>query len=84
MAKKYRILLDRKIVGKCDGVGYIDEEGAKILWEAYCAMFLPPNTFETMERREERGGICWLSEIKLFKDKGILDNYFNWTHYQVP
>lgn len=46
---EYRILLDRKIGGKKDGIGYITEEGAKIIWNAYSKM--NPYGTQTMERR---------------------------------
>lgn len=78
---EYRILLDRKVLGRANGIGYITEEGAKVIWEAYEKM--NPYGTQTMERREERGGICWLSEIRLFKEKGFLPADFNWTNYMV-
>jgi len=77
----YRILLDRKVVGQKNGIGVITLEGAKIIWAAYEKM--NPYTSQTMERREERGGICWLSEIKLWKEQKFLPENFNWTDYMV-
>jgi hypothetical protein len=78
---EYRILLDRKQIGKKNGIGYITLEGALIIWEAYKK--LNPYTSQTMNRREERGGVCWLSEIKLFKDQGFLPYDFDWTAYMI-
>ena len=78
---EYRILLDRKEIGRKNGIGYITEEGALIIWSAY--MKMNPYGTQTMERREERGGICWLSEIRLFKDQGFLEESFNWTDYMT-
>lgn len=78
---EYRILLDRGVVGKRDGIGYIREDGAKLIWEAYTKM--NPYGAQTMERREERGGLCWLSEIRLFKEQGYLPESFNWTDYST-
>lgn len=77
---EYRIILDRKVVGKKNGIGYITEKGAKIIWDAYVKMC---GGHQSMERREERGGIVWLSEIKMFKEKGFLPQDFNWTDYMV-
>ena len=78
---EYRILLDRKVLGRANGIGYITEAGAKIIWEAYVKM--NPYGTQTMERREERGGVCWLSEIRLFKEQGFVPEDFNWTNYMV-
>lgn len=77
---EYRIILDRKVVGQKNGTGYITEEGAKIIWDAYVKMW---GGSQTMERREERGGIVWLSEIVMFREKGFLPKDFNWMDYMV-
>lgn len=76
----YRILLDNKVVGQKNGICYINEEGARIIWEAYKKMN-PYGTTQSMERREQRGGVCWLSEISLFKEKGLLPKTFDLTNY---
>jgi hypothetical protein len=77
---EYRIILDRKVVGLKNGTGYITEEGAKIIYDAYVKMW---GCSQTMERREERGGIAWLSEIVMFREKGFLPKDFNWMDYMV-
>lgn len=77
---EYRIILDRKREGVCDGIGYINVEGAKLLWAAYTG-FSRGLSSQTMEQREKRGGICWLSEIELWKKQGLLPENFNWTDY---
>lgn len=74
----YRIILDEKSVGVRSGTAYITEEGAKIIWAAEMYRFQ-----QTMERREERGGICWLSEIKWWIKKELLPKDFNWKTYQM-
>jgi hypothetical protein len=78
---EYRILLDRKVVGQKNGVGYITEQGALLIWEAYKKM--NPHAGQTMQRREERGGVCWLSEIRMWREKGFLPDSFDWTDYMV-
>jgi hypothetical protein len=78
---EYRVLLDRKVVGQKDGVVYITEEGALLIWEAYNKMF--PTAGQTMEQRERRGGICWLSEIRMWREKGFLPDSFDWTDYMI-
>jgi hypothetical protein len=79
--KTYTILLDTKHEGSCNGYATISEDGAKILWAAYVAIFGENN--QTMERRQERGGICWLSEIQFFKDRGHLSKDFDYKSYVV-
>jgi len=81
MAKTYRILLDSEHIGKASYIVPITEEGALILWSVYEK--LNPHANQSMERREERGGICWLSEINWWKKQGALPQDFNWEDYKV-
>jgi len=78
----YRIILDRetrKVAGK---EHYrITKEGAEIIWKAYTDMF--GHHCQTMDRREERGGVCHLGEIDYFKKNGVLDKDFDWKKYEV-
>ena len=76
----YRILLDEKHTGMVSGIGHISEEGAKFIYAAYITQF---GTYQSMERREERGGICWLSEIKMWIKQGLLPDDFDWKKYEV-
>lgn len=74
-------MLDPNLPGRKDGVVCVSEEGALIIWAAYKANF--PSVSQTMERREERGGICWLSEIESWKKSGHLPSDFEYTQYVV-
>lgn len=78
---EYRILIDEFIEGQKSATGYVTSEGALILWSAYKKQ--NPHTSQTMERREQRGGICWLSEIKQWKEKGLLPEDFDLTNYMT-
>ena len=75
----YKIMIDPVIVGRQDDVALISEEGAKILWHAYKSKF--PSAGQTMERRNERGGICWLSEIKSWAKEGYLPADFDFDEF---
>lgn len=58
----------------------ITEEGAKIIWVAYQSLF---NNTQTMERREERGCIAYISEIKHWHKIGKLPKDFDWKKYII-
>lgn len=79
--KIYRLMLDPDTMGRKTGIAYISEEGAKIIWAAYQSCF--PGQPQTMEQREARGGICWLSEIRYWKEGGHLSKDFNLNDYRV-
>lgn len=74
LIKTYRVLIDRKRIGQVDSILYIDEKEANLLWMAY--MKQNPHSTQTMDRREQRGGICWWSEIKMWKKNGSIEPYF--------
>ncbi len=81
--KKYRIIGERNLSNPVYGerkIYFINEDGAKIIWSAYVKLY---GQCQTMERREERGGICHLSEIDHFKKEGALESSFDWKQYQV-
>ena len=79
--KKYRIILDTEIPGKRSGQVFITEEGAKIIWAAYEALFNKYSSGQSMETRESRGGICWLSELNSWKKQGVIDPDFDYNDY---
>lgn len=79
--EKFKIMLDPKLQGRNDETVFISEAGAKIIWAAYTAMF--PGITQTMERRNERGGIAWLSEIEGWKKSGHLPPDFDYMQYIV-
>lgn len=56
----------------------ISEDGARIIWAAYVKLY---GNCQTMEKREERGGVCHLSEIDHFKKEGALSLDFDYTKY---
>lgn len=58
----------------------ISEAGALIIWAAYVKLY---GNCQTMQRREERGGIAYLSELDHFKKQGALDKDFDYTKYLV-
>lgn len=81
MEKTYRIIIDtpeKKGISK--GKIDITEEGALIIWAAYSTLY---GYVQTMETRESRGGICWLSEIDYWKNQGVLAKDFNFEDYKV-
>lgn len=80
MEKKYHILLDEKHIGMKTGLATISEEGALVIYAVYIK--LHGNT-QSMDRREERGGICWLSEINGWIDAGHLPKDFDWKKYEI-
>lgn len=53
---------------------YISFEIARKIYDAYEALY---GKSQSMDTREERGCICYTSEIKLWKEKGLLDKDFN-------
>ena len=75
MVKTYTIIIKHSEYVK------ITEEGAKIIWAAYTKLYGTQS--QTMDRREERGGVCHLSEIDYWKGQGALDKDFNWKDYEV-
>lgn len=74
----YRIIDDSEKMGICKGYIPINEEGANIIWAAYVKAF---GNCQTMQRREERGGICWMSELDHLKRLGTLNKDFNYKNY---
>lgn len=81
MKDTYTIIIDSPIKkGISKGTVSITREGALIIGAAYAKLY--GNT-QSMDRREERGGICWLSEIDYWKSQGALDKNFNWKDYEV-
>ena len=78
---KYRIILDEKHQGVRSGQVFISEEGAKIIWAAYEKLW--GKNGQSMDERENRGGVCWLSEIDYFKDQGALDKEFDYNDYKL-
>lgn len=80
--KKYRIILDtEERTGHRVGQVFISEEGALKIWAAYEKLY--GKNCQSMDQRESRGGICWLSEIGYWKGLGGLDKDFDYTLYQV-
>ena len=59
----------------------IDDEGSNIIWAAYEKMF--GKNCQSMDRREARGGIAYLSELDLFKKEGALDKDFDYTKHII-
>lgn len=74
----YTIILDDKREGVANGRIKINRDGALLLAEAYEKLF---GKSQTADRREERGGICWLTEIDYFKRRGVLDQDFDYRDY---
>lgn len=58
----------------------INNEGANIIWAAYHKLY---GNCQTMDRREDRGGIAYVSEIDHFKKAGALDKDFDYKNYLV-
>jgi len=78
----YTIILDRETRKATGKDSYkITKEGADIIWKAYTGLFGKHG--QTMERREERGGVCHLGEIDYFKKEGALAEDFDWKQYEV-
>ena len=77
----YKIMLDPKRPGIKEGTAYISEVGARIIWDAYKSNF--PGVSQTMERRNERGGIAWLSEINSWIKSGHLPPDFDLNDYLI-
>ena len=80
MEKVYTILLDEKVTSMVSGKAYISEEGAKVVHAVYEKLHGP---MQSLERRQERGGVCWLSEIKGWMERGHLPSDFDWKVYEV-
>lgn len=74
--KTYRVMQSGDAYTKYN----ITEEGAKLIWAAYEKLY---GRYQTMERREERGGICYTGEIELWIKEGALPKDFDWTIYKV-
>jgi len=82
MNKIYTILLDSiENKGICKGRIFITEIGAKTIWSAYEKLY--GKNCQTMESRQKRGGVCWLSEIDYFKKENVLSKDFNWKDFEV-
>lgn len=77
----YRIIMDENNPGTRSGEIFITKEGAKIIWAAYEELFGKHG--QSMEGRESRGGVCWLSEIDYFKKHGVLDKDFDYEDYKL-
>lgn len=75
MAKKYRLLND----ATKEIVAYITPEGAQLIWAAYEKMY---GSSQTLERRESRGGFCYLSELEIYKKYGHLPINFDYKLYE--
>lgn len=60
----------------------INEEGAKIIWQAYESM-PGGHGAQTMEERQARGAIAYAIEIELFKKEGYLPKDFDYKKYIV-
>lgn len=58
----------------------VSEQGALLIWAAYHKLY---GNCQTMERRQERGGIAWVSEIAGWIERGALPKGFDWTQYKV-
>ena len=80
MADSYRILIDERSMGVCDRTVHISKEGAELIYSAYIALF---GNSQTMDMREKRGGICWLSELNGWISQGLLPSDFDWKDYQI-
>lgn len=77
----YKIMLDPIVCGRNDQTIYISQEGAEIIWSAYKANF--PGQPQTMGQRNNRGGVCWLSEINGWKKSGFLPQDFDYKRFEV-
>lgn len=79
--KTYRIIGDRpKNLYSDREKFFINEEGAKIIWKAYSDQF---GDSQSMERREERGGICYLSELRQWIGMGLIPKEFDYKNYLI-
>lgn len=78
--KTYRIMMDPEKMGIKTSIAKISKEGAEIIWKAYSDQF---GDSQTMDGREDRGGIVWLSELNAWIRRGLLPNDFDWTKYQI-
>ena len=76
---KYTVLINPN-GGYAEDRVKITEEGAKLIWAAYVKLY---GHCQTMERREERGGIAYTSEIEYWKSRGALPADFDWTKYKI-
>ena len=79
MGDKFRIILDEKHMGVRSGQVFITEDGAKLIWTAYENLY--GKSGQTMDQRENRGGICWLSELDYWKNLGELDKDFDYKEH---
>lgn len=77
----YKIMIDSKSPGVQSDTVFISDAGAMIIWDAYLLNF--PGATQTMQRRNERGGIAWLSEIESWKKQGLLPTDFNYKDYVI-
>ena len=78
--KTYTIIIDQKRKGIRTSSVKISKEGAEIIWKAFSDQF---GNAQSMDRREERGGICWLSELNFWIQQGYIDRDFDYRKYEV-
>jgi len=78
--KSYTIIIDDDRMGVRKSSVKISKEGADIIWKAYSDQF---GHSQSMDRREERGGICWLSELKFWIQQGYIDRDFDYKKYEI-
>lgn len=74
----YTVLLNPN-GGYPEGWQKITDEGAHIIWDAYKKV--NPYGHQTIDRREERGGFMYTSEIEDFILNGQLPSDFDWKAY---
>jgi len=79
--KTYRILMDTEINGRSEGTVQISEKGANKIWSAYEKLY--GENCQSMETREGRGGICWLSELDFWKGQDALPQDFDYNDYLI-
>lgn len=58
----------------------INNEGANIIWAAYYKLW---GNCQTMDKREDRGGIAYVSELDYMKNEGALDKDFDYKNYLI-
>lgn len=78
--RTYRVILESGLAGKSNGTASISERGALLIWAAYEKAW---GRSQTMERRENRGGIAWEGEISELIERKLLPKDFQWRDYEV-
>lgn len=83
MSKTYRVIDNTTVKDKPYGTAKIEisEEGAIIIWSAYEKLY--GKYCQAMDTRENRGGICYTSEIENWKKQKALPNDFDFMNYAV-